>query len=143
MERLNMRYNIRYTWFVKFITILLLIAVSGCVSSKIEYVEAEKVPPKDKTYRIAEVFMKDGTKIDLRDAEPKFRISYIGKPNVITYYDEDYNTKVIQLKDASQVKIEILDSNQILTGVLILGITITVLVLAFFLALGLGGWSMH
>lgn len=126
------------------IVLLLVISIfSGCVSSKIEYAEPEKVPPKDKTYRIAEVFMKDGTKIDLRHSEPKFRVSYKGKSNVITYYDEDYNTKVIELKDANQVKLEILDSNQILTGVLILGVTVAVLVIAFFLTLGLGGWTMH
>jgi hypothetical protein len=121
--------------FIKVTVLLVLACFTGCVTSKIEYVETEKIPPKGKVYRIADVYMKDGKVINLRDAEPKYKSSYKGKEHVITYYNNDFKTKIIELKDVSKVKVEILESNQILTAVLVVGILAILFVLTFFIAL--------
>lgn len=111
-------------------SLLLLFSFSGCVTSKISYVEEDKLP-KDKVYRIAEVYMNDGSIIDLKDSEPKFKTNYKGMANVIVYYDNDYNTKYIELKNVDRLKIEIYESNVLVNVLIIVGGLILVALLLF------------
>ena len=114
-----------------------IFVVSGCVTTKISYVEEDKLP-KEKVYRISEVYMKDGSVINLKDSEPKFKALYKGMANVIVYYDNDYNTKYIELKNADRLKIEILESNVVLTVLVIVGTIAAALLILLMLTLQFG-----
>ncbi len=127
---------------LKIIASIVLICFTGCVTSKIEYVENDKLP-KDKVYRLSVLYMKDGNVIDLKGKEPKFKLKYKGIDNVIVYYEEDYNEIYIPLKDVNSLKIEIIESNQIVTALIIVGVAAPVLVLAFFIAIATVGFKMH
>lgn len=65
----------------------MLVCFTGCVTSKIEYVENDKLP-NDKVYRISDVYMKDGSVIKLKSKEAKFKLKYKGIENVIIYNDD-------------------------------------------------------
>ena len=66
----------------RMIVLLVLVSFAGCVTSKIEYVESDKVPV-EKTYRISQLYLKDGTIIDVKEKEAKLRLKYKGVSNVI------------------------------------------------------------
>lgn len=110
--------------------VLFVLTASGCVTTKISYVEEDKLP-KEKVYRIAEVYMKDGSVVNLKDSEPKFKAVYKGMANVIVYYDNDYNTKYIELKNVDRLKIEIYESNVLVNVLIIVGSLILVALLLF------------
>ena len=126
----------------KIITLLLLVCFTGCVSTKVDYVENDKVPVK-KTYRISQLFLKDGRIIDVKDKEPKLKLKHKGVSNVIVYYEDVNIEQAVPLSDVKTLKIEIIESNQILTAVAIVGIVAAAFVLAFFIAIGSGGFTMH
>ena len=126
----------------KIITLLLLVCFTGCVSTKVDYVENDKVPV-NKTYRISQLYLKDGRIIDVKDKEPKLKLKHKGVSNVIVYYEDVNIEQSVPLSDVKTLKIEIIESNQILTAVAIVGIVAAAFVLAFFIAIGSGGFSMH
>ncbi|MEO8514690.1 MAG: hypothetical protein ABI543_14115 [Ignavibacteria bacterium] len=126
----------------RIIILIVLVCFTGCVSSKIEYVEPEKIPA-NKTYRISLLNLKNGTQIDVKDKEAKFILKHKGVNNVIVYYEDVNIEKTVPLKDVSWLKIEILESNQIVTAIAVIGITAAVLLIAVLVAFGLGGFQMH
>jgi len=126
----------------KIITLLLLVCFTGCVSTKVDYVENDKVPV-NKTYRISQLYLKDGRIIDVKDKEPKLKLKHKGVSNVIVYYEDVNIEQSVPLSDVKTLKIEIVESNHILTAVAIVGIVAAAFVLAFFIAIGSGGFSMH
>lgn len=115
------------------VILLIIVSFAGCVTTKVAYVDNDKLPT-EKTYRLIEVYMKDGTKINLRDSEPKFKVKYKGVENVITYYDAEFNTKFIELKNIQQIKIELVEGNTGMT-LLVIGGVLVLLVLFFFYGL--------
>lgn len=126
----------------KTLVVLVMISFTGCVTSKIEYVESSKVPV-EKTYRISQIYLKDGTIIDVKEKEAKLRPKYKGVSNVIVYYEDVNMEKAVLLKNVSRLKIEVLESN-VLVNVLIIAVSVVITVLiAFWISLGLGGWEMH
>lgn len=66
----------------RLIIFMILTAFTGCVTSKIEYVESSKVPV-EKTYRISQIYLNDGTIIDVKEKEAKLRPKYIGVSNCV------------------------------------------------------------
>lgn len=124
----------KYRFVLSLILLSLLILFAGCVTTKISYVEEDKLP-KDKVYRIAEVYMKDGSVIDLKESEPKLKAEYKGIDNVIIYYDKEYNTKYIELKNIDRLKIEIYESNVLLNVLLIAGGLVIVFFILFYIGL--------
>lgn len=104
--------------FFRVTVLFVLAAFTSCVTSKIEYVETNELP-KEKTYRISEVFMKDGTVLILKDKEPAFRLKYKGNDNVILYYEDVNIEKTIFLEDVSRLKIEVLESNIVVNVIII------------------------
>lgn len=121
---------------------LLLISFTGCVSTKVDYVENDKVPV-NKTYRISQLYLKDGRILDVKDKEPKLKLKHKGVSNVIVYYEDVNIEQSVLLSDVKTLKIEIVESNHILTAVAIVGIVAAAFVLAFFIIIGSGGYTMH
>ncbi|NOS84730.1 MAG: hypothetical protein HOP31_06285 [Ignavibacteria bacterium] len=119
------------------IILLVLAAFTGCVTSKIEYTETN-VLPEDKTYRISEVFMKDGTVKVLKDKEPAFKLKYKGHENVLLYYENVNIEKIILLSDVSSLKIEVLESNTVLSIFIIAGAVALFVLLIYLVANSLG-----
>ncbi len=108
------------------IILLVLVCFTGCVTSKIEYTETNELP-KDKVYRISDVYMKDGSVIKLKGKEAKFKLKYKGIENVIIYNDDKNKEMFIPLKDIKNIKIEVIEGNTVLTILTIAG----ALILAF------------
>ncbi len=106
------------TAIFRMIVLILIVSFTGCVTSKIEYVESSEFP-SGKTYRISEVFMNDGTVLILKDKEPEFKIRYKGNDNVILYYEDVNIERTILLKDVSRLKIEVLESNIVVNVIII------------------------
>lgn len=126
----------------KVTVLILLVSFAGCVTSKISYVEEDKLP-KDKVYRIAEVYMKDGSIINLKDSEPMLKAKYKGIENVIVYYDNGYIERVINLNDVSKIKIEILESNALANVLIITGSVIAVVFICLLLFSDFSGLGPH
>jgi hypothetical protein len=122
-------YKHRYIY--KILTIIVLASFAGCVTTKIDYVENDGLP-KEKTYRIKEVFLKDGSTVKLSDAEPKFKSSYKGLSNVIIYYDKNYAVKVITLQDISKIKIEIVEPDNVKILLITGGVLIALVMLTLY-----------
>jgi hypothetical protein len=111
--------------FVLVISISLLLSFAGCETVKVKYVDSEDFP-SDRVYRLKTAYLYDGRKIDLPD-DAKFKVSFKDKNNVIVY---DYEEKFIELKDISSLKIEVVDSDTVLTVTIIVGaVALFVLVL--------------
>lgn len=125
----------------RLIILLVLTAFTGCVTSKIEYVESREFP-KGKTYRISEVFMKDGSVINLKDKEPEFKLNYKGNENVIVYFEDVNIEKKILLKDISLLKIEVLESNTVLNVIIIIGSVILFFLLLLMIVSPFEGMKM-
>jgi hypothetical protein len=87
--------------------------------------------------------MNDGTVINIKEGEPKFRTKYRGLTNVITYYDNNYATRIIDLKNVKQIQIEIVESNQPLTLIVIIGVVSAFIGLVYLLAMSLKGIGGH
>ena len=126
----------------RMIVLLVLVSFVGCVTSKIEYVESDKVPV-EKTYRISQLYLKDGTIIDVKEKEAKLRLKYKGVSNVIVYYEDVNIEKSVPLKDVARLKIEILESHVIATVLIIIGTVAVAIFLALGLILATGGLKMH
>ena len=126
----------------RMIVLLVLVSFAGCVTSKIEYVESDKVPV-EKTYRISQLYLKDGTIIDVKEKEAKLRLKYKGVSNVIVYYEDVNIEKSVPLKDVARLKIEILESHVIATVLIIIGTVAVAIFLALGLILATGGLKMH
>lgn len=121
---------------------IILVSFAGCVTSKIEYVESDKVPV-EKTYRISQLYLKDGTIIDVKEKEAKLRLRYKGISNVIVYYEDVNIEKSVPLKDVARLKIEILESHPVATVLIITGTVAVAIFLALGLVLASGGFKMH
>ncbi len=121
---------------------IILVSFAGCVTSKIEYVESDKVPV-EKTYRISQLYLKDGTIIDVKEKEAKLRLKYKGVSNVIVYYEDVNIEKSVPLKDVARLKIEILESHPVATVLIITGTVAVAIFLALGLVLASGGFKMH
>lgn len=119
--------------FFRVVILLVLAAFTGCVTSKIEYVDSTEFP-SEKTFRISEVFMKDGTVKVLKDKEPVFKLKYKGNENVIVYYEDVNIEKTIQLSEVSKLKIEVLESNTVLSVILIVSSVVIFFLLLFWLS---------
>lgn len=126
----------------KVTVMLLLISFTGCVTSKIEYVESDKVPV-EKVYRISQLYMKDGTIINVKEKEAKLRLKYKGVSNVIVYYEDVNIEKSVPLMNVARLKIEILDSHPIATILIVIGTVAVAIFLALGLVLAVGGFKMH
>ena len=118
----------------RLLVFIILVSFAGCVTSRIEYVKNDALPKK-KTYRISEAYMKDGSIIDLKDKESKFKLKYKGMDNVIVYNDKDLNELYIQLNDINTLKIEVIESNTVLNVIIIAGsiilFVLIILIIAF------------
>jgi hypothetical protein len=119
-----------------------LAAFTGCVTSKIEYVESDKVPV-EKVYRISQLYMKDGTIIDVKEKEAKLRLKYKGISNVIVYYEDVNIEKSVPLMNVARLKIEIIESHPIATILVVVGSVAVAVILAIGLVLATGGFKMH
>lgn len=128
--------------FFRIIIFIVLVSFAGCVTSKIEYVESDKVPI-EKTYRISQLYLKDGTIIDVKEKEAKLRLKYKGVSNVIVYYEDLNMEKSVPLKDVASLKIEILESHPVATILIVIGTVAVALFLALGLVLAAGGFKMH
>jgi len=126
----------------KIIVLLVLAAFTGCVTSKIEYVESDKVPG-EKVYRISQLYMKDGTIIDVKEKEAKLRLKYKGVSNVIVYYEDVNIEKSVPLMNVARLKIEIIESHPIATILVVVGTVAVAVILAIGLVLATGGFKMH
>lgn len=133
--------NISNINLTRYITFALLVCFTGCVTSKIEYVESNEFP-SGKTYRISEVFLKDGTVLILKDKEPAFKLRYKGNDNVIVYYEDVNIEKTILLKDISRLKIEVLESNTVLSVIVIVGSVVLFFLLLFMILSPFKGMKM-
>lgn len=133
---------IRNKSIFRVVILIVLVSFAGCVSSKIEYVESDKVPV-EKTYRISQLYLKDGTVIDVKEKEAKLRLKYKGVSNVIVYYEDVNIEKSVPLKDVARLKIEILESHLIGTVLVIIGTFAVAIFLALGLILAVGGLKMH
>ena len=109
----------------RLIIFIILVSFTGCVTSKIEYTESNELP-KDKVYRIADVYMKDGSVINLKGKEAKFKLKYKGVENVIVYTDNKDNEILIPVININKLKIEVLEGQTVLTILTILGVLILV-----------------
>jgi hypothetical protein len=125
----------------RLIVFIVLVSFAGCVTSKIEYVESGKVPV-EKTYRISQLYLKDGTIIDVKEKEAKLRLKYKGVSNVIVYYEDVNIEKSVPLMNVDRLKIEILESHLIGTVLVIIGTVAAAILLAFWLILATGGLKM-
>ena len=132
---------IKNTSIFRLVVFIVLLSFAGCVTSKIEYVESDKVPV-EKTYRISQLYLKDGTIIDVKEKEAKLRLKYKGVSNVIVYYEDVNIERSVPLKNVASLKIEIIESNQIVTALIIVGSLAVAFLLAFWIALATGGFKM-
>ncbi len=121
----------------RIIVLLVLAAFSGCVTSKIEYVEKEELPD-EKVYYIISAYLKDGSTVDLKDKKAEVKFDYKGVKNVILYYDEGFKEKHILFKDIAWLKIEVVENNKTVTTIVIIGSVVIALFLAFVVVLGIG-----
>ncbi len=126
-------FTIKNVITFRIIVLIILSAFTGCVSSRVEYVE-ENALHKEKVYRISELYMYNGTKIDLKEKEAKFKLKYKGNENVIVYYEDVNIEKFVLLKDVDRLKIEVLESNVIAT-VIVGAVIVAASVILFFLLL--------
>lgn len=133
--------NISNVNLTRYITFALLVCFTGCVTSKIEYVESSEFP-SGKTYRISEVFLKDRTVLILKDKEPAFKLRYKGNDNVIVYYEDVNIERTILLKDISRLKIEVLESNIVVNVLIIVSSVILFFLIIFWLASHFEGMKM-
>ena len=121
---------------------LVLVCFLGCETSKIEYVEEEKLPT-DKVYHITKVYLKDGTTLDLKDKEPVIKLKHKGVSNVILYNENVNEEKYIRLSDVAWMKIEVVESNQVVTALAVIGITAVALILLLGILFAIGGFKIH
>lgn len=133
---------IKNTTIFRVVMFIVLLSFAGCVTSKIEYVESDKVPV-EKTYRISQLYLKDGSILDVKEKEAKLRLKHKGISNVIVYYEDVNIERSVPLKDVARLKIEILESHVIGTILVIIGTVAVSIFLALGLVLAVGGLKMH
>ena len=127
---------------LRVIVFIVILSFSGCVTSKIEYVESSKVPV-EKTYRISQIYLKDGSIIDVKEKEAKLRPKYKGVSNVIVYYEDVNIERSVPLQNVASLKIEVIESNVLLTVAVIAGSLAVAYLLAIWIAIASGGYTMH
>lgn len=127
---------------LRVIVFIVILSFSGCVTSKIEYVESSKVPV-EKTYRISQIYLKDGTIIDVKEKEAKLRPKYKGVSNVIVYFEDVNIERSVPLKNVASLKIEVIESNVLLTVAIIAGSLAVAFLLAIWITLTSGAYTMH
>lgn len=127
---------------LRVIVFIVILSFSGCVTSKIEYVESSKVPV-EKTYRISQIYLKDGTIIDVKEKEAKLRPKYKGVSNVIVYYEDVNIERSVPLQNVASLKIEVIESNVLLTVAIIAGSLAVAFLLAIWITLTSGAYTMH
>ena len=125
--------------FFRTVLLLVLVCFTGCVTTKIEYVDSDKLPKK-KVYHITEVFLKNGTSRNLRNKDPEFKIKYKGIENVIIYDDNGKET-LISLKDIDKIEIEVMESNVVLSIFIIIGSIVLFCLILYWLFGGLAGFK--
>lgn len=133
---------IKNTTIFRVVMFIVLLSFAGCVTSKIEYVESDKVPV-EKTYRISQLYLKDGSILDVKEKEAKLRLKHKGISNVIVYYEDVNIERSVPLKDVARLKIEILESHVIANVLIIIGTVAVAIYLAIGLILATGGLKMH
>ncbi len=87
--------------------------------------------------------MKNGMVIDLKGKDAQFKLKHKRIENVIVYNDENFDEKYILLKDVNSIKIEILESNILLTIIIIVGSIAALAFLVFVIAFASIGFKMH
>ena len=122
-------FIIKNAAFFRIIVVVVLFSFAGCVTTKIEYVDSDKLPKK-KVYHITQAFMKDGKIIDLKGKEPVFKSYDKGIKNVIVYYEDVNIERRVLLKDVQRLKIEVSESNVTVNVIIIVSS-----IILFFLAL--------
>lgn len=127
---------------LRVIVFIVILSFSGCVTSKIEYVESSKVPV-EKTYRISQIYLKDGSIIDVKEKEAKIRPKYKGVSNVIVYYEDVNIERSVPLQNVASLKIEVIESNVLLTVAIIAGSLAVAFLLAIWITLTSGAYTMH
>lgn len=127
---------------LRVIVFIVILSFSGCVTSKIEYVESSKVPV-EKTYRISQIYLKDGSIIDVKEKEAKLRPKYKGVSNVIVYYEDVNIERSVPLQNVASLKIEVIESNVLLTVAIIAGSLAVAFLLAIWITLTSGAYTMH
>lgn len=133
---------IKNTTIFRVVMFIVLLSFAGCVTSKIEYVESDKVPV-EKTFRISQIYLKDGSILDVKEKEAKLRLKHKGISNVIVYYEDVNIERSVPLKDVARLKIEILESHVIANVLIIIGTVAVAIYLAIGLILATGGLKMH
>ena len=78
----------------------------------------------------------------MKEKEAKLRLKYKGVSNVIVYYEDVNIERSVPLKNVASLKIEIIESNQIVTALIIVGSLAVAFLLAFWIALATGGFKM-
>ncbi len=86
--------------------------------------------------------LKNGTAIDVKDKEAKLKLKHKRMSNLIVYYEDVNIEKTVLLSDIAWLKIEILESNQIATVLVVIGTVAAAILLAFWLILATGGLKM-
>lgn len=135
-----MNRNLNFHYF-KSIIVLLLISFSGCVSSRFEYVEENKLPTK-KTFNIIEIYMNDGRVITVKDMNAKLKLKYNGEDDFIVY-GESGNETLIKLTDIDRLKIEIFNNSSIAITIVSVVLIIIIVILALGILIGPDGFTMH
>jgi hypothetical protein len=92
-------------------------------------------------YRISKVFLTDGREIDFKDKNPGLKLNYKEKGNVIVYDDVDAKTSYIMLKDVNSIKIELYESNVLVSVLVIIGSVILFFTLLYIILGGMGKFS--
>lgn len=111
---------------------MVLFSFAGCVSTRVDYVEPEKLK-KQNVYRIAVIYMKNGTVYDMQGLESQLKLKYKNLENVIVFKTSDGETKVISISEIDKMKIFVMENNALGTSLIILGaIILTVFLLLIF-----------
>ncbi|KXK55600.1 MAG: hypothetical protein UZ05_CHB002000520 [Chlorobi bacterium OLB5] len=124
------------------IVLIVLTAFTGCVTSKIEYTKSNELP-KEKVYRITTLYLKDGSIIDVKEKDAKFKLKDKGIDNVIVYYEDVNIEKSVPSKNIDRLKIEVLESNVFVTVLIIVGSLAIAFLLAIWITLTSGAYTMH
>jgi hypothetical protein len=112
-----------------FISWAVLFSFAGCVSTRVDYAQPEKLK-KQNVYRIAVIYMKDGTIYDMLGIESQLKLKYKGQENVIVFKTPDGETKIINISDIDKLKIFVMENDALGTSLIIIGaIVLTVLLL--------------
>jgi hypothetical protein len=114
--------------FIMKICWLVLFSFAGCVSTRVDYVEPEKLK-KQNVYRIAIIYMKDGTVYDMLGIDSKLKLNYKAMGNVIIFKTPEGKTKILNIKDIDKLKIFVMENDALGTSLIIIGAIIFVVLI--------------